>query len=455
MFPSAQGFGALDLRGAAPAPQPGDVTPREQDEYVFLETLLSARERLTLSYVARDATTGERKDPSSTLLALRDVLGAGTGGDELLRGITRKDPPLARHRDDAVCAVLPAAARERQAAALGASLRRAAGVIQLPEPEHACARRCPRRPGPRSGRRSATVALAARAETSRRAVDTLTLADLRRFLECPLQGSVRVLLPMRGEDDAEDEAEAALRERENLGDLRVQTVPLLRDLFARALDAGATDDAALAERYDAATAGLRLDGTLPSGVFGAVLRVHHLTLLRSWREGLREALKGELPTGLAPIWYGRGARAPARHPDRARDPAGGAAARRTAGDGAARAERAAGALDGGQRTAMTLVGSRRRDYIERDRLRAWLTHLAVAASGADAAGPLEPSCWSGRARRRSGHRRQRRVRAHRGRRRARAAGGSRRRDARRRARLPDAVRRRVHVAPAPAQGPEA
>ena len=71
VFPSPAGFGALDLRAAAP--QPGDVTPREQDEYVFLETLLSARERLYLSYVGRDAETGERKDASSTLLALQDA----------------------------------------------------------------------------------------------------------------------------------------------------------------------------------------------------------------------------------------------------------------------------------------------------------------------------------------------------------------------------------------------
>ena len=60
VFPSPAGFGALDLRAAAP--QPGDVTPREQDEYVFLETLLSARERMYLSYIGRDAETGERKD---------------------------------------------------------------------------------------------------------------------------------------------------------------------------------------------------------------------------------------------------------------------------------------------------------------------------------------------------------------------------------------------------------
>ena len=115
---------------------------------------------------------------------------------------------------------------------------------------------------------------------------------------------MRVLLPMRDDDDAEDEAEAALRDRESLGDARVQTLPVLRDLFARAIDAGATDDAALAERYDAAIAGLRLDGTLPSGVFGRVMRARHVGLLRSWREGLREACAGALPTGLTRIWYG-------------------------------------------------------------------------------------------------------------------------------------------------------
>jgi exodeoxyribonuclease V gamma subunit len=229
------------------------------------------------------------------------------------------------------------------------------------------------------------VALAARAEASRRAVDTLTLADLRRFLECPLQGSVRVLLPMRGEDDADDEAEAALRERENLGDTRVQTVPLLRELFGRALDAGATDDVALAERYDAATAGLRLDGTLPAGIFGAALRFHHLTVLRSWREGLRAVLDGELPTGLAPIWYGAA-------PEHRRDVQIAPAIRLEVAlpDGprviALHGQSEPLTLVGGQRTAMTLVGSRRRDYIERDRLRAWLTHLAVAASGVESAG---------------------------------------------------------------------
>jgi len=381
VFPSAEGFRALDLRAAAR--QPGDVTPREQDEYLFLETLLSARERLRLSYVARDAVTGEHKDPSSTVLALCDVLASGPDGDELVRAITRPNPPLARHEDDAVCAVIPAAARERQAVALGRSLRDTARVIQLPGTDALGASLAP----------EAWTALAAplgrlplskTTEASRRAVTTLTLAQLRRFLECPLQASVRVLLPMRDDDDADDDAEAAMRERENLGDVRVQTLPLLRELLGRALDVGATDDVALAARYDDSVARLRLDGTLPSGLFGTVVRDQHLMFLRSWREGLREALGGRLPTGLAPIWYGDA-------PEHRRDikPAPSIPLAVPLADGVRNISlfgqtEPLTRIDG-DAMALTLVTERTRDDdSERDRLRSWLTHLALAASGVGA-----------------------------------------------------------------------
>jgi exodeoxyribonuclease V gamma subunit len=379
VFPSADGFRALDLRAAAP--QPGDVTPREQDEYLFLETLLSTRERLRLSYVARDAVTGERKDPSSTLIALADVLASsGPAGDDLVRAITRAGPPLARHEDAGVVAVFPAAARERQAVALGRSLRRAAQVIQLPEASALGARLAPdtwAALAPPLGR----IPLAGRTDAPRRAIATLTLTDLRRFLECPLQGSVRVLLPMRGDDDAEDEAEAALRERENLGDAQIRTTPLLRDLFGRAIDAGATDDDALAARYDAEIAVLRLDGTLPSGLFGKVLRVLHLERVRSWRDGLRAAFDGRLPTGLAPIRYGAG---PEHRPDVEISPP--VTLTVPLPDGP-RVVTLLGqteplAIVDGARISVTLLSARGRDeYPDRDRLRAWLTHLALAASG--------------------------------------------------------------------------
>ena len=167
-------------------------------------------------------------------------------------------------------------------------------MIQLPEPGALRAAM----PAPDLGRDRA-AARAARAwrreaDAPRRAVTTLTLADLRRFLECPLQGSVRVLLPMRDDDDADDEAEAALRERENLGDTRVADVARCCAICSRARSTPAPPTT---PRWRNATtprsAGLRLDGTLPSGVFGAVVRTQSpRRCSRSWREGLRAALDG-------------------------------------------------------------------------------------------------------------------------------------------------------------------
>ena len=121
IFPAPAGWGALDLR--ASGRRAGDVTPREQDQHMFLETLLAARRRLVLSYVSRDPVTGDPRAPSSVIDDLRTACGT----------FDHPCPPTARHLDDAAVAVIPAAARERRAAALGQSLRKAAGGLpQLP-----------------------------------------------------------------------------------------------------------------------------------------------------------------------------------------------------------------------------------------------------------------------------------------------------------------------------------
>ncbi|HVY38719.1 MAG TPA: exodeoxyribonuclease V subunit gamma, partial [Polyangia bacterium] len=120
VFPAPAGWSALDLR--AGGRRPGDVTPREQDQHMFLETLLAARRRLVLSYVSRDPVTGDPRAPSSLLDDLRAAMRGGADADQRLE---RPCPPAARHLDDAAVAVMPAAARERRAAALGQSLRQA------------------------------------------------------------------------------------------------------------------------------------------------------------------------------------------------------------------------------------------------------------------------------------------------------------------------------------------
>ena len=98
-FPSGRRRSELDLREGKR--YPGDVTPREQDLYMFLETLLCARDRLVLSYVARDELTGERLAPSSVLLELREILAEGYLTAPALAAIFDDSPapPLRRYDD--------------------------------------------------------------------------------------------------------------------------------------------------------------------------------------------------------------------------------------------------------------------------------------------------------------------------------------------------------------------
>ena len=376
VFPAPDGVRALDLR--AGARQPGDVTPREQDQHLFLETVLAARERLTLSYVARDPVTGEERPPSAVVTALCEAL-----EPELAAGaasaIVRRPPPLARHEDPAACAVIPSAARERRAAALGASLRRAAGARRLP---------------PLGDLRAAmpadvweTVAgeldwpAPPAAATGARARRGLTLFDLRRFLECPLQASARALLPLADDDDAQAEAEAALREHEPLDEERLRTVPFLREVAAELLagpELGA--DLAIADAYDRAAEIKRLEGALPDGLFGRALRERHLTLLRCWRAGVWEKA-GRLPVPPEPLWLGA---APEHRQDVALAPPITLALGEGADGGVValggRTELCARGADDA-RLVLMLASSPYRDYVERDLLGPFFTHLALAALG--------------------------------------------------------------------------
>ena len=50
--------------------QIGDVSEPERDRYMFLETLVSTRERLVMSYVCRDDRTDDELKPSSVVQTL-------------------------------------------------------------------------------------------------------------------------------------------------------------------------------------------------------------------------------------------------------------------------------------------------------------------------------------------------------------------------------------------------
>jgi exodeoxyribonuclease V gamma subunit len=297
-FPAPERARELDLRGRQHR-VPGDVSVREQDQYMFLETLLCTRERLSISYVDRDEVSGERCGPASTVLELLELLEDGylRGGDAAV--ITRPVPPLLRHEDDAACDVIPAAARERRAARLGGAMQAAAGGRVLPEWPELRAALAPEALAAVGPALAWAAPRPAEPAPARRAVRTLSIRQLLRFLQCPLQGSALALLPV-GDSDAEAEAEAAFREHEDFDLAWPQALAPLRAALAAAGDD--PDEAALGRAYDAATAAAAMDGTLPHGLFGAATRAQHLDCLRAWRARLEEL--GGLEGAPAAVYVG-------------------------------------------------------------------------------------------------------------------------------------------------------
>src|SRR5690606_14685264 len=76
--------------------RPGDRSRRDDDRYLFLEALLSARERFYVSWVGRSIVDNTERPPSVLVAQLRDHLAAGwqpdSGCDDLLAQITTVHP---------------------------------------------------------------------------------------------------------------------------------------------------------------------------------------------------------------------------------------------------------------------------------------------------------------------------------------------------------------------------
>ena len=85
----------FDLMAGKKLYRPGDRSRREDDRYLFLEALLSARERMYISYVGRDDRDNSERMPSVLVGQFRDYLAAGwhlendgTDSKDLLNALT-------------------------------------------------------------------------------------------------------------------------------------------------------------------------------------------------------------------------------------------------------------------------------------------------------------------------------------------------------------------------------
>jgi exodeoxyribonuclease V gamma subunit len=287
-FPSPESEDALDLRWARR--QAGDVTARERDKYGFLELLLCARERLTLSYVSRDPLTGDTLAPSSVIQELLHTIERGylrdTAALRRRHPLRRWDPsyfpdlfppPAATARSSPPPVHVPEARAEARTLALrrrleSRGIRPDLGRLQaLSERD------------PSWGAVAASLGLSplppAPPPLEGRIV--VPMYALVKFLEFPLQGWARFRV---GLDEAEEEDVMARENEPFETHVRDETL-LLREVLLGARAAGAS----LEQAYDAVVRDRELRGDGPSGLFARAEREDHLTTLEAWRSELARA----------------------------------------------------------------------------------------------------------------------------------------------------------------------
>ncbi|HET6603911.1 MAG TPA: exodeoxyribonuclease V subunit gamma [Xanthomonadaceae bacterium] len=90
VFPRRSVAPGFDLMRAAP--RPGDRDVRDEDRQLLLETVLSAREHLHLSYVGFDARDGSLRPPAPPLAELMDFAGLAEDADG------KRPPTVIEHR---------------------------------------------------------------------------------------------------------------------------------------------------------------------------------------------------------------------------------------------------------------------------------------------------------------------------------------------------------------------
>ncbi len=278
-FPATEHPSSLDLR--KDHRHLGETTPKMRDEYNFLLRVLASSEGIYLSYVSQNPETGDMRLPSSTLSEFLSIIensyvGPGNLSPQVL--------PLRRH-------VAPGYSRAGRSEKRAADLRNRLTAALPPRtsmpsvediarflPEELATRWRKRlalhvpRPGP----------LAAR-ETR------ISIANIQRFIEEPVQGWARQVLELNAYDD-EQEVLGPTTEPFELD--RFYSLRLLEEIFVHWVNDGETLPT-LHRRYLETVDRLEFTGQMPTGVFGTTTRHQHQTILETWTNKFLAATEGK------------------------------------------------------------------------------------------------------------------------------------------------------------------
>lgn len=296
-FPARDRRDPMDLRMLKRSA--GDVTPTERDRYLFLETLLAARERIYLSYVARDAKTGDKLEPSSVIRELQFIMRGFVDAETLAKmtiehPVSEYDLKYFPEFGDS-----PPSESDCELVSFDPDARRGARMLALRENlfEHAGTRLLPGRdellkvlPAAVADRIGKSLRIikppdSAAAVSHRGDEIWLPLSALRNFLLCPLQATARYALGMFDDDDADEEGGD-----EPLEQAILQKTILLRDVF---WECGG-DPSAIEQKYKNAFSLAQMKGQAPAGVFAETAALIYQQLIKRWIEKAVRADVGNL-----------------------------------------------------------------------------------------------------------------------------------------------------------------
>jgi exodeoxyribonuclease V gamma subunit len=290
-FPERDRRDPMDLRLARRTT--GDVTPTERDRYLFLETLLAARERICLSYVARDAKSGELLDPSSVVRELQFILRRYVDSPTLDR--LTLEHPLSRYDRRYFLDIRPddstighafnsydsEARRGATMAALRADLALHCEGLPLPGRDEPIYQQLTKeaREAMRSALRITEVPLSSEGRSEAGPEISLPIAALRKFLECPLQGAAQYALRIF-EDDVEDLEQW---QDEPIAQSILERTTLLREVFWEARG----NRELLATEYAKAFRISQLAGNAPAGPFEQAAKRVDFESMQHWIDQAR------------------------------------------------------------------------------------------------------------------------------------------------------------------------
>jgi exodeoxyribonuclease V gamma subunit len=288
----------MDLRLARR--KAGDVTPTERDRYLFLETLLAARQRICMSYVARDSRTGDQLDPSSVVRELQFILRGYVNGETLDRLTIQH--PLSRY-DSEYFPDLPyyqptngrkltsydsEARRGAAMAALRRDLAHSCGDLPLPDRDELFYQQLDQqsREAMWPALRMVQVPLSPEARMGPAAEVSLPISALRKFLECPLQGAAQYALGIF-EDDGDGLEQW---QDEPVAQSILDRTSLLREVFWKARG----DRQLVVSEYEKAFRISQFAGEAPAGPFARAAGRVDCANIEHWIDEAREAGCGSL-----------------------------------------------------------------------------------------------------------------------------------------------------------------